>query len=209
MISVSQLTFTYDNKHTFSFPDLQCEAGQGLLITGTSGKGKTTLLHLLSGLLHPKSGNVTINTQDIYQLSNAKLDQFRGKNMGLILQKSHFVEALSVLENVEVASWLISKQKNSAKAKQLLAQLGLEDHTYKLPSALSVGQQQRVNIARALINEPQVILADEPTSSLDDENALIVGNLLKDLAQQYNAALLVVTHDQRLKDLFSNQIELI
>jgi len=90
----------------------------------------------------------------------------------------------------------------------LLQKLGLADHIHKLPAELSVGQQQRVNIARALINEPKVILADEPTSSLDDENAEVVAQLLKDLAQEYQAALLVVTHDQRLKDLFVHQIEL-
>lgn len=209
MISVNNLTFSYDKKHTFSFPSLSCKASQGLLITGTSGKGKTTLLHLLSGLLKPKTGTVTIGTQDIYSLSDGKLDQFRGKNMGLILQKSYFVEALTVIENIELASWLISKNKNNNKAQQLLSKLGLEEHLHKLPSSLSVGQQQRVNIARALINEPQVILADEPTSSLDDDNALIVANLLIDLAKEYNAALLIVTHDQRLKDLFPNQIELL
>jgi len=208
MITVKNLTFSYDHTTVFQFPDLQCASTEGLLITGSSGKGKTTLLHLLSGLLQPTTGEVTIDSQNIFHLKDSVLDNFRGKNMGLILQKSYFVESLNVLENVEVASWLVSQKKNTSKAKQLLSNLGLEDHWYKLPSELSVGQQQRVNIARALINEPKVILADEPTSSLDDQNAIIVAQLLQDLAKEYQAALLVVTHDQRLKDLFSNQIEL-
>lgn len=208
MIVVSELTFSYDKSKKFSFPAMTCQASEGLLITGASGKGKTTLLHLLSGLLQPDSGEVIINNQKINLLSEAKKDKFRGKHIGLILQKSYFVGAISVLENVEIASWLVTGHKNTNKAKDLLQKLGLADHIHKLPAELSVGQQQRVNIARALINEPKVILADEPTSSLDDENAAVVAQLLKDLAQEYQAALLVVTHDQRLKDLFVHQIEL-
>ena len=105
-----------------------------------------------------------------------------------------------------MASWLVSKKEAESKAIDLLKQLDLESHLHKLPSQLSVGQQQRVSIARALINNPKVVLADEPTSSLDDQNALIVSDLLQTLTKKYNAALLIVTHDSRLKAKFSNQI---
>lgn len=208
MITTQNLQFSYNSKQNFSFPDLKCESGNTLLITGNSGKGKTTLLHLLGGLLTPTSGNIQIEQTEISKLSPSKLDAFRGKNIGMVLQKSYFVEALSVLDNVVLASWLATGKKAKEKAIQLLTQLDLENQMYKLPAQLSIGQQQRVNIARALINNPKVILADEPTSSLDDENAQIVAELLSNLASEHKAALIIVTHDQRLKSKFTNAINL-
>ncbi len=208
MFQVKSLTFSYNSKVNFDFPNIQCAADEVLLITGNSGKGKTTLLHLFAGLLRPTSGEIILDETSITSLSEKKLDQFRGENIGLILQQSHFIASLTVLENVVLASWLASGKKAVEKAKQLLRELDLASQMNQLPAELSVGQQQRVSIARALINEPKLLLADEPTSSLDDENALKVAALLKKLAQQYNASLVIVTHDQRLKNLFANQIHL-
>lgn len=209
MIQTKNLAFSYNGKVNFNFPDISLDSGQVLLITGGSGKGKTTLLHLLGGLLKAQSGSIRIGDINIESLSNKKLDKFRGKNIGLILQQSHFVEAFSVFENVVLSSWLATGQKAEEKAKSLLAELGLSDQIHKLTSRLSIGQQQRVSIARALVNEPQLLLADEPTSSLDDENAYKVADLLSQLSKEYGAALIIVTHDQRLKDRFSNQISLV
>lgn len=208
MITTQNITFSYGNSINFEFPKIICSSAETLLITGGSGVGKTTLLHLLAGLLVPSSGQITIGNTIINQLSNTKLDQFRGRNIGLVLQQSHFVASLSVLENIVLASWLASGNKAIDKAKELLIGLGLENQMHKLPSQLSIGQQQRVSIARALINEPKLLLADEPTSSLDDENALLVADLLEKLAKQYNASLIIVTHDSRLKSKFNNQINL-
>jgi ABC-type lipoprotein export system ATPase subunit len=208
MIRTQQLLFQYNSETQFHFPDLQCKTGETILITGSSGTGKTTLLHLLGGLLKPTSGSIIINEIDICGLSAKKLDYFRGQNIGLILQKAYFIASLTVLENIELASWLTDKTKKKEKAKELLSLLGLEKYVLKLPSQLSVGQQQRVSIARALINEPKLLLADEPTSSLDDENTKIVADLLASLSQKYNAALIIVTHDQRLKERFKTTIEL-
>jgi ABC-type lipoprotein export system ATPase subunit len=208
MITTGNLRFTYGKGTDFSFPDITATTGQTLLITGGSGRGKTTLLHLLGGLLRPQQGEVVIDTTNIAKLSEKQLDRFRGKNIGIVLQQAYFVAALSVVDNVSLAAWLANGTEAKEKAIQLLEQLGLKDHLHKLPSQLSIGQQQRVSIARALINSPKLLLADEPTSSLDDENAYTVANMLNSLAKQFGTALVIVTHDQRLKDRFPNQISL-
>jgi putative ABC transport system ATP-binding protein len=208
MLQAISLTFNYNTSTFFTFPSVTCDSSEALLITGNSGKGKTTLLHLLAGILRPDKGEILIDKIDISKYSEKKLDQFRGKNIGLILQQSHFIASLTVLENVVLASWLASGKKATEKAVQLLTELDLESQIHKLPSQLSVGQQQRVSIARALINEPKLLLADEPTSSLDDENAMKVADLLYKLAKDYKASLVIVTHDQRLKNKFPNQIHL-
>lgn len=208
MIYTKNLRFTYGKGTSFSFPDVAVPSGRSLLITGGSGKGKTTLLHLLGGLLRPQQGEVFIEETDIATLSEKKLDRYRGQHIGLVLQQSYFVASLTVIENVILASWLATGKKASVKAKQLLEQLGLSDHLNKLPAQLSVGQQQRASVARALINEPKLLLADEPTSSLDDENAFRVADMITHLAEQYGTTLIIVTHDQRLKTLFTNQIVL-
>ncbi|WP_298306399.1 ATP-binding cassette domain-containing protein [Flavobacterium sp.] len=208
MLQTKNLTFFYNKDTQFHFPELKCNPSEALLITGNSGKGKTTLLHLLAGLLRPKDGEIIIENIDIISLSEKQLDQFRGKNIGLILQQSHFIASMTVLENVVLASWLATGKKAVQKAEKLLFELDLENQKHKLPSQLSIGQQQRVSIARALINEPKLLLADEPTSSLDDENAFKVAELLEKLSKEYKAALVIVTHDSRLKNKFSNQINL-
>jgi putative ABC transport system ATP-binding protein len=209
MISTKNIRFSYNKEQEFIFPDLYCEAGSTLLITGDSGKGKTTYLHILAGLLSPTSGEINIAATDIVSLSEKRTDRFRGKNIGVVFQKSYFIAALTVLENLEMASWLATGKKHTKRAKKLLAQLDIDNQASKLPSQLSVGQQQRVSIARALINEPKVLLADEPTSSLDDKNAEKVMELLTSLSKEYKAALLIVTHDSRIKEKFINKITLV
>ena len=209
MINTKNIKFSYLKEQEFIFPDLNCEAGNTLLITGDSGRGKTTYLHILAGLLKPKSGEIQIDTTDVLALSEKETDKFRGKNIGVVFQKSYFIAALTILENLEMASWLATGKKNTDRAKKLLQQLGIENQGPKLPSQLSIGQQQRVSIARALMNEPKVLLADEPTSSLDDKNAEKVIELLTSLSKEYKAALLIVTHDNRIKEKFINKITLV
>lgn len=208
MISTKNLHFTYNSSTSFHFPDLSCEKSDSLLITGGSGKGKTTLLHLLGGLQRAESGSIIIDDCDITSLSNRELDRFRGQNIGIVLQQSHFVASLNVLENLTLSSWLASGKKSDVRALELLDHLGLADQKHKAPAQLSIGQQQRASIARALINQPKFLLADEPTSSLDDMNAEVVASLLSDLSKEYNAALIIVTHDQRLKQRFEKSVEL-
>jgi ABC-type lipoprotein export system ATPase subunit len=209
MISTKNITFSYNKDQNFIMPDLFCQAGSTILVTGNSGKGKTTYLHILAGLLKPKSGEIFIDNNEITHLKGSKADKFRGKNIGVVFQKSHFIASLSVLENLEMASWLATGKKHTKRAKELLNKLDILEQAHKQPSQLSVGQQQRVSIARALINEPKVLLADEPTSSLDDKNADNVIELLETLSKEYKAALIIVTHDNRIKAKFTNQITMV
>jgi ABC-type lipoprotein export system ATPase subunit len=209
MISTKNITFSYNKDQTFIMPDLFCQAGSTILVTGNSGKGKTTYLHILAGLLKPNSGEIVIDNKEITHLKGSKADKFRGKNIGVVFQKSHFIASLSVLENLEMASWLATGKKHKIRAKELLQKLDIAEQANKLPSQLSVGQQQRVSIARALMNEPKVLLADEPTSSLDDKNADNVIELLETLSKEYKTALIIVTHDNRIKEKFTNQITMV
>jgi ABC-type lipoprotein export system ATPase subunit len=208
MFSAKQITFQYEKGPSFSFPDIQCNQGDRLLILGESGRGKTTLLHLLAGLLKPTGGAVTIGDTDTSSLSNAQLDKFRGKNIGIIFQTAHFVDSLSVEDNLIMPQFLTGNKIDRKKAKEILTRLNLGDKATKKPANLSVGEAQRVAIARAVMNNPQLILADEPTSALDDKNAEEVIRLLDEQASATGAALVIVTHDKRLKDRFSNQITL-
>ena len=131
MISTSGITFSYSKDQLFHMPDLYCEAGSTILITGDSGKGKTTYLHILAGILKPNKGEILIGKKDIVSLSDAKRDKFRGKNIGLVLQKSHFVAAFTVLENLEMASWLATGKKNTSRAKELLEKLDIANQANK------------------------------------------------------------------------------
>lgn len=208
MIRTKSLHFQYPNGQSLSFPDLQCESGEHWLLLGQSGSGKTTLLHLLAGLRRPSGGRILIQEQDITTLKGERLDRFRGKQIGLVFQRSNFVRALTVRENLELAQRLAGTSVDRVRIRTLLDQLDIGTKAKRRPDQLSVGEQQRVAIARALVNRPAVILADEPTSALDDRNADRVAGLLEETALSVNATLLVVTHDGRLKDRFPKRIEL-
>lgn len=208
MLQTQQLTFAYSPTKRFQFPDVYCADRDALLILGQSGTGKTTFLHLLALLLKPESGRVIINDKDLTTLSPAQTAAFRAQHVGLVYQKPHFVSALSVMDNLLLANYLANKTQARDRAEQLAAQLGFAEHLTKKTAQMSQGEQQRVSIARAMMNQPSLILADEPTSSLDDGNADRVICLLRDQSEQIGASLVVVTHDQRLKDAFANRVTL-
>ncbi|MCB0707763.1 MAG: ABC transporter ATP-binding protein [Saprospiraceae bacterium] len=208
MLQARQLTYAYTGGTAITFPDLNCEKGEQWLLLGQSGSGKTTLLHLLAGLRTPTSGMIQIGETPITKLAPSRLDRFRGQNIGIIFQQSHFVRALTVGENLALARTLAGLPPNPSLISDLLKQLNILHKLDARPNALSVGEQQRVAIARALVNEPLIIFADEPTSALDDENADKVINLLKESVNAAGATLLIVTHDQRLKDQFVKKVEL-
>jgi len=208
MLTTKSLTFAYGADKQFAFPDLSCADREALLILGRSGTGKTTLLHLLALLLQPKGGSVVMNSTDLTQLSAAQTAAFRAKNVGIVYQKPHFVSSLSVMDNLLMANYLASQPQKKERARELASQLGFTDRLDKKTNQLSQGEQQRVSIARAVMNQPGVILADEPTSSLDDTNTDLVIDLLRQQSEQIGASLVVVTHDQRLKDVFQNRVNL-
>lgn len=208
MLKTKSVQFAYSPSATFQFPDIECPAGDTLLITGASGKGKTTLLHLLAGILKPTAGEIIIDKTDITGLSDTRLDKFRGKKIGIVFQQSHFVQSLTVLENILLAAYFSRSELSMERANELLERLNMSAQANKNTAKLSQGQQQRVSIARAVMNRPCVILADEPTSSLDDEHCIKVAELLQQQAIISNAALIIVTHDQRLKKIFQRTIQL-
>jgi len=207
MLTANKIAFSYPEVQ-FKFPDIHCDAGESLLITGNSGKGKTTLLHLLAGILRPSAGSICINDTDITTLASKELDHYRGRQIGIVFQQSHFVASLSVLDNLLLAQYLSGRKKDRSNAMELLESLGVGKQENKKPSQLSTGQQQRVSIARALVNNPSVLLADEPTSSLDDENCMIVAGLLQQQSAAQKSALVIVTHDSRLKNVFQQSINI-
>jgi putative ABC transport system ATP-binding protein len=208
IIQTSNLQYTFSKGPDLIFPSIEAEENSELLILGNSGTGKTTLLHLLAGLRKPMAGNVEVNGIRLSSLSGAALDRFRGKNIGVVFQTSHFVQSLSVIDNIMLAPYFSGNKVSKSVAEKMLDRLNILAKKNKKTSSLSVGEQQRVAIARALLNNPSLILADEPTSALDDQNAKEVLNLLREQTHALKAALLIVTHDNRLKDEVKQRIEL-
>ena len=207
MISTKGLNFKYNEQASFSFPDINLGKHENLLIIGSSGIGKTTLLHLLAGLLESNSGSINLYGQDISKLTQHQIDKFRGQNIGIVFQKPHFVNSLTVKENLQLAQYLGNK-KDQNRIVDILSSLDILDKENKKPKKLSQGEKQRASIAMAIVNSPKLILADEPTSSLDDENCDRVIKLLKKQASEFKAQLIVITHDNRLKKHFKKSIKL-
>ncbi|TDQ15138.1 putative ABC transport system ATP-binding protein [Algoriphagus boseongensis] len=205
LLQTSSLSFSHPGQSPIQFPDIHLNSGDSLLILGKSGSGKTTLLNLLSGLLRPLTGEVILDGKSLSKLSSHELDEFRGKKIGIVFQKPHLISALNVKENLQLVPYF-SKEK-AQNLDQLLIDLGIGGKAKSSVLTLSEGEAQRVSIARALAVSPKLILADEPTSSLDDEHAEKVIQLLKSQSEKIGAALVIVTHDQRVKNHISNFIE--
>jgi putative ABC transport system ATP-binding protein len=206
MIKTEGLTFSYDQSKNFVFKDMKMDQGSHWLILGTSGSGKTTLLHLLTGLLKAGGGSIEVAGRDITRMSESERDAFRGKHMGLVFQKAHLIDVLSVEDNLAMAQYMAGVEQDKKRIREVLEELQLGDRLKAKPFELSQGEQQRVSIARAVLNKPSVIFADEPSSSLDDVNTEKVLNILQKQAGKYNATLVIVTHDQRLKGKIANQL---
>lgn len=204
----SQISYTYPGQKTLVLPEITCKSGETLLILGASGVGKTTLGKILAGLLQPDEGEVQINETALFDLSPKKRDAFRGKQIGFIPQSFSFAESLSAWDHFRLYARWSSKPASRKEVRQLLDEIGIQDCLDKKASALSGGEQQRLAIALGIFHNPSVIIADEPTSQLDDKNCNDVVDVLVQLQKSHPFALLIISHDQRLKNRFSNVITL-
>jgi putative ABC transport system ATP-binding protein len=211
MIKASGLWKTYRTEdhrvlNVLSEVSLQIDEGEFVSVVGKSGSGKTTLLSLLAGLDHPSRGTVELDGQRIDHLSEEELAPLRSKTIGFIFQSFHLVPTLSVLENVMIPSQLAGVRDAKEKALELIEKVGLQDRLGSRPSQLSGGEQQRVSICRALINQPRILFADEPTGNLDTHHGNKVMDLLIDL--KANRTLVLVTHDRSLSERADRRIHL-
>ena len=182
--------------------------GDSMAVIGPSGCGKTTFLHLLAGLIRPSAGVIHILGQDLSTLRAMDLDRFRGQHIGLVFQRFHLLPALTVRDNVLLARRLARVPIEGAQVEALFDQLSLTGLEHRKPSMLSQGQAQRAAIARALVHGPELVMADEPTSALDDKHAERALALLKESAESVGAALLIVTHDQRVRGHLDREFEM-
>lgn len=186
--------------------------GEQAALVGTSGSGKTTLLHMIAGILAPDRGSIRHRVAgasiDIARLSEADRDVFRGRHVGYVFQTHHLLPGLTALENVLLGMSFTGRSADPAWARRLLQEVGLGDRLHFRPARLSVGQQQRVAVARALANRPSLVLADEPTGALDAVNARQVLGLIRTLCAEVGAALLLVTHDAEVSGQFARVVPL-
>ena len=208
MVKVEGLRHGHGSREILDISTWQVDAGERCLVTGPSGSGKSTLLHLLAGLATPRAGSVRVADQDLAGLSPAARDRFRGRSIGLLLQSFHLLDTLSVFDNVRLARHLAGLPEDGARCGEVLEELGVAEFARAHPSTLSHGQAQRVALARAVVNRPAVLLADEPTSSLDDESCERVAALIEAEAERHGATLVVATHDSRLLARFERRLTL-
>ena len=201
-LTVDQLTKHYGTgENTVRAVDgisFTAEQGEFLAVIGPSGSGKSTLLHLLGGVDRPTSGRILLNGQDVYAQSDEQLAVFRRRSVGLIYQFYNLIPVLNVEENILLPVLMDGKRPDPDRLEALLKTLGLTERRKALPNQLSGGQQQRVSIGRALMNEPAVVLADEPTGNLDSKNSQEIVELLKLSNRQFGQTLLVITHDESI-----------
>jgi putative ABC transport system ATP-binding protein len=205
MISTESVSHSYSNRSLLKFKDWKIDSADQWLLLGDSGSGKTTLIHILTGLLKPEHGKVFINSTDIYSLSQRNLDKFRGRHIGLIFQRPHLIKSLTIRDNLRIVQSFAGLASDEKRITDVLEALGIQHKGKDFPHELSQGQLQRVSIARAVLNKPALIVADEPTSSLDDKNAETVLDLLTSQSSLNGSTLIIATHDKRVKDKFTKQ----
>ena len=212
MLELKNLTKSYSNKHGESFPiieikDFSIEQGKQIAISGESGSGKSTLLGMISGILMPDQGQIIINGTDITKLSEGCRDQFRAKNIGYIFQTFNLLQSFTVLENV-LLGMMFAGKVDKAKAIYTLEKVGLKHRINNKPSELSVGEQQRTAIARAIVNSPKLLLADEPTANLDSKNSFAAIKMIRELCTENNITLIIVTHEKEIMEMFDDVVKL-
>lgn len=200
MLKANDIHKSYGLVHVLKGVDFSMKEGEIVSIVGPSGSGKSTLLHILGTLDRPGQGEISINGNRINTLNDKQLAGFRNLNIGFVFQFHHLLPEFTAMENVCIPGWIGRRNKKevAARAEVLLRTLGLEGRLDNKPGALSGGEQQRVAVARALINNPRIIFADEPTGNLDTANARELHQLFFDLRKQFNQTFLIVTHNEEL-----------
>ncbi|MFY8185870.1 MAG: ABC transporter ATP-binding protein [Bacteroidia bacterium] len=208
MITCSNIKKAYQQLQVLKGVDLSIKEAEIVSIVGASGAGKSTLLHILATLDRADSGDLMISNTAISQLSDKKLAEFRNKNIGFVFQFHHLLPEFTALENVCIPAFIAKKSKKEAeqKARELLTLLGLEQRMEHKPSQLSGGEQQRVAVARALINSPAVIFADEPSGNLDSNNAKDLHQLFFTLRDQFKQTFVIVTHNEDLANMADRKL---
>jgi lipoprotein-releasing system ATP-binding protein len=200
MLTATGIYKRYDHLTVLKGVDINIGKGEIVSIVGSSGAGKSTLLHILGTLDKADEGRISLNGQQLEQLSGRKLAAFRNKHIGFVFQFHHLLPEFTALENVCIPGWIAGQKKKEVviKATELLKTLGLGDRLENKPQQLSGGEQQRVAVARALINSPAIVMADEPTGNLDSANAKELHQLFIDLRNKFNQTFLIVTHNEEL-----------
>ena len=208
MLICENLSFSIDGHKLFSNINLNIKNQKDLLITGPSGIGKTTLLSILCGLQKPTEGKVLYEDINLYNLVENKIDYFRGDKLGIVFQNFNLINAFTIKQNLELAK--TTQGSGDKNLYDLLQRVGLVDKSHIKVSKLSVGEKQRLAVARAFIGNPKWIFCDEPTSSLDDKNAEIISQFIKDESIRCKASLILITHDKRVQSIlnFSQTLKL-
>lgn len=211
MLQAKQLKKSYGNLHVLKGVDIEINESEVVSIVGASGAGKSTLLHLLGTLDLPDKGTVTINGTDCSKLNSKKLAKFRNETIGFVFQYHNLLPEFNALENVAIPGYMArqnTKQVNE-RARYLLVKMGLQDRLEHKPSELSGGEQQRVSVARALINQPSIVFADEPSGNLDSKRADELHQLFFDLRDEFKQSFVIVTHNQKLAAMADRKLEII
>jgi lipoprotein-releasing system ATP-binding protein len=203
MLQARGIQKSYGNLQILKGVDLDVKRGEIITIIGASGAGKSTLLHIIGTLDRPDNGMIRLNNVDIHTLSSRKLSAFRNEQIGFIFQFHHLLPEFTALENICIPAFIAGKGKKEAESKafELLELLGLSDRANHKPNELSGGEQQRVAVARAMVNNPAIILADEPSGNLDSNNAENLHRLFVDLRDTLNQTFVIVTHNENLANL--------
>ncbi|MBB5394664.1 ABC transporter ATP-binding protein [Mucilaginibacter sp. AK015] len=208
MLKAQSINKSYGKLHILKGVDLEVKRGEIVTIVGASGAGKSSLLNILGTLDSPDSGRIFIDNVEVSKLNNKNLSAFRNKKIGFIFQFHHLLVEFNALENVCIPAFIagVSRADAEKKATELLQMLGLGDRIHHKPAELSGGEQQRVAVARALINDPALIFADEPSGNLDSKNALELHELFIKLRNDFNQTFIIVTHNQDLSDMSDRTI---
>lgn len=211
MIKAAQITKSYGKLKVLKGVNFEAAKGEIVSIMGDSGAGKTTFLQILGTLEKPDGGGITLGGEEVFKLSQKKLARFRNENIGFVFQFHHLLPEFTALENVCIPGFIGKKKRSEveARAMELLDLLGLKDRMEHKPSAMSGGEQQRVAVARALINNPSVILADEPTGNLDSKNAEELHRLFFQLRDEFENTFIVITHNPELANLADRRLKMV